>query len=78
MTIENAIPVYSYHWLCEKMKDRQRVCLRYNLGQIYGVINGMRPEDGSGRHWLVTIVDSVPNAFGGVVHVQNEVYVRAE
>jgi hypothetical protein len=36
---------------------------------LYGIINGMRPEDGSGRHWLVTIYDNGNSS---------EVYVRAE
>ena len=74
-TIENAIPVYNYHWLCQKMKDRERVCIRIrcmvngNNTQLYGIINGLRPEDGSGRHWLVTIYDNGNSS---------EVYVRAE
>jgi hypothetical protein len=73
LTLETAIPVYNYHWLCQKMKDRGRVCIRCNVGghnvQLYGIINGMRPEDGSGRHWLVTIYDNGNSS---------EVYVRAE
>ena len=71
MLLENAIPVYSYSWLCDKMADRGRVAIRYNLNgdtaTIRGIINGIRPEDGSGRHWLVTISDNGTNA---------EVYVR--
>ena len=71
LTLETAIPVYSYSWLCEKMQDRGRVAIRYSLNggtaTIYGVINGIRPDDGSGRHWLVTINDNCTNA---------EVYVR--
>jgi hypothetical protein len=70
MVVDNKVPVYDYHWLCEKMKSRELVCLRYNLGQIYGVINGIRPEDGSGRHWLVTLYDEHRN--------KSEIYVRAE
>ena len=69
MVVNKDMPVYSYHWLCQKMQNRERVCIRYNLGQIYGIVNGMRPEDGSGRHWLVTICDNGNSS---------EVYVRAE
>jgi hypothetical protein len=47
--------VYSYTWLCEKMADRGRVAIRT-------FINGIRPEDGSGRCWLVTIHDNGTNA----------------
>ncbi len=71
ITLETAIPVYSYTWLCDKMADRGRVAIRYNLNgntaTIRGIINGIRPEDGSGRHWLVTVHDNGTNA---------EVYVR--
>ena len=74
LTLETAIPVYNYHWLCQKMKDRGSVCIRCNVNgnsvQLYGIINGLRPEDGSGRHWLVTICDDNNN--------YNEHYVRAE
>ena len=73
LTLETAIPVYNYHWLCQKMKDRERVCIRCNVNgnsvQLYGIINGLRPEDGSGRHWLVTIYDNGNSSEG---------YVRAE
>lgn len=62
---------YSYSWLCEKMADRSRVAIRSSIGgheiTLRGLINGIRPEDGSGRHWLVTIHDNGTNA---------EVYVR--
>jgi hypothetical protein len=73
LTLETTIPVYNYHWLCQKMQNRERVCIRCNVGghnvQLYGIINGLRPEDGSGRHWLVTIYDNGNSS---------EVYVRAE
>lgn len=59
-------PVYSYTWLCEKMADRGRVAIRtfINGNEIIlrGIINGIRPEDGSGRCWLVTIHDNGTNA----------------
>jgi hypothetical protein len=58
--------VYSYTWLCEKMADRGRVAIRtfINGNEIIlrGLINGIRPEDGSGRNWLVTIHDNDTNA----------------
>lgn len=76
MVVDSKIPVYSYAWLCEKMKDRVRVAivLHNPAGAIIrGFINGIRPEDGSGRHWLVTICDDAvsPPKY-------DEVYVRAE
>lgn len=59
MVVDNKAPVYSFNWLCEKMRDRGRVCLvvpghkGYDL--VRGVINGVRVEDGSGNNWLVSI-----------------------
>jgi hypothetical protein len=70
MIVDSKVPVYSYEWLCQKMMDRGRVAivLHNPIGvTIRGIINGIRPEDGSGRHWLVTIHDN---------GVTNEVYVR--
>ena len=70
MVVDSKVPVYSYEWLCQKMQDRGRVAiiLHHPEGSyIRGIINGIRPEDGSGRHWLVTIHDN---------GVTNEVYVR--
>lgn len=70
MIVDSKIPVYSYEWLCKKMQDRSRVAivLHNPVGAtIRGLINGIRPEDGSGNHWLVTICDT---------SVTNEVYVR--
>ncbi len=58
--------VYSYAWLCEKMADRGRIAIRTFIGGneviLRGLINGIRPEDGSGRCWLVTIHDNGTNA----------------
>jgi hypothetical protein len=74
MIVDNKIPVYSFEWLCQKMQDRGRVAIVLHDPQgaiIRGIINGIRPEDGSGRHWLVTIFDS--SVTPGVT---NEVYVR--
>jgi hypothetical protein len=70
MMVNNKIPVYSYEWLCKKMQDRGRVAIILHNPEgsyIRGIINGIRPEDGSGRHWLVTISDNLVNT---------EVYVR--
>jgi hypothetical protein len=70
MIVDSKIPVYSYEWLCQKMMDRGRVAIVLHNpagATIRGIINGIRPEDGSGRHWLVTIHDN---------GVTNEVYVR--
>lgn len=71
MVVDQNVPVYSYDWLCEKMMDRSRVVIHTttNAGPIMlrGLINGIRPEDGSGRHWLVTIHDNGTNT---------EIYVR--
>lgn len=74
MVVDSKVPVYSYEWLCKKMQDRGRVAIVLHNpagATIRGIINGIRPEDGSGRHWLVTICD---NAASPPVH--NEVYVR--
>lgn len=59
MLVENRRPVYSYTWLCEKMADRSRVMLTaWNGNSHTGLINGIRPEDGSGRCWLVTLTEN--------------------
>lgn len=76
MIVDSKIPVYSYDWLCEKMKDRVRVAIVLHNpagATIRGIINGIRPEDGSGRHWLVTILDDAVNP-----PKVDTVYVRAE
>jgi hypothetical protein len=70
MVVDNKVPVYSFSWLCDNMQQRNRVVIRLHDGNmIRGLINGIRPEDGSGRHWLVTMYDN---------NTYNEVYVRAE
>ena len=71
LVVESKDPVYGYKWLCDMMQKRRRVSLvlRDPAGvTIQGTINGIRPEDGSGTSWLVTICDGT---------VYNEVYVRA-
>ena len=70
MVVDSKVPVYSYEWLCKKMQDRGRVAIVLHNppgATIRGMINGIRPEDGSGNHWLVTINDNCVNT---------EVYVR--
>ena len=70
MIVDSKVPVYSYEWLCKKMQDRGRVAIVLHNpagATIRGLINGIRPEDGSGNHWLVTINDNCVNT---------EVYVR--
>jgi hypothetical protein len=70
MVVDSKAPVYSYSWLCEKMQDRGRVAIRLRSNPndtIRGIINGIRPEDGSGNNWLVTICDN---------NITNEIYVR--
>ena len=66
-------PEYSYNWLCSKMADRGRVAIRTYIGGqeiiIRGIVNGIRPESGSGHDWLVTIYDNGTTA---------EVYVRTK
>lgn len=74
MVVNSKVPVYSYEWLCKKMQDRGRVAiiLHHPEGSyIRGIINGIRPEDGSGNNWLVTICDT-----SVMPSVTNEVYVR--
>lgn len=74
MVVDSKVPVYSYDWLWEKMMDRGRVAIVLHDPQgaiIRGIINGIRPKDGSGRHWLVTICDN-----SVMPSVTNEVYVR--
>ena len=62
MVVENRRPVYSYTWLCEKMADRSRVVLTaWNGNGHTGLINGIRPEDGSGHCWLVTLTENGKN-----------------
>jgi hypothetical protein len=61
------VKVYSYSWLCEMMAKRKTV----TVGEFKGLINGIRPEDGSGRNWLVTVCRE--NLKGN-----KEVFVRAE
>lgn len=63
--------MYTYEQLCTIMKNRQRVTMKFNLNcgpvKVSGLINGIRPEDGSGKCWLVTIND---NGYSAEVFVR--------
>ena len=68
MVVENNKPIYSYDWLCEMMQKRKRVSLVTSNGHFQGLVNGIRPEDGSGNNWLVTLCDNL---------ITKEVFIRA-
>ena len=63
-------PIYDFDFLCQKMRDRSEAMICNSGICLYGIINGIRPEDGSGNHWLVTILRSDTKKC-------EEVYVRA-
>jgi len=45
----------TYDWLCDMMRCRTRVTITKG-GKIYrGLINGIFPESGSGKDWMVTL-----------------------
>ena len=45
----------TYEWLCHIMRSRTIVAIT-KKGKIYrGLINGISPESGSGKDWLVTL-----------------------
>jgi hypothetical protein len=50
-------PVYSYIDLCAKMKSRERVTIvdRSTGKKITGMVNGIAPESGDGKQWIVTL-----------------------
>lgn len=64
MVVDVEKPVWDFHWLCTMMQKRNRV----HLHGIEGIINGIRPEDGSENNWLVTLADGL---------IKKEVFVRA-
>lgn len=68
MVVNNNKSVYSYVWLCDMMQKRNRVSLVTSNGNFQGLINGIRPEDGSGNNWLVTLCDNLS---------EKEVFIRA-
>ena len=48
----------SYSWLCDMMQSRARVAITKD-GKIYrGLINGVFPESGSGKDWMVMLNDN--------------------
>ena len=51
----------TYDWLCDMMRSRTRVAIS-KAGKIYrGLINGISPESGSGKDWMVTLNDNGVN-----------------
>lgn len=69
MVVDIAKPVYDYNWLCNMMQMRKVVEIVGPNGISYrGVINGIKPEDGSGKNWIVTIYSKL---------ISNKVFVRA-
>lgn len=55
MVVEKSNPVWDFHWLCTMMKKRNRV----HIQGREGIINCIRPEDGSGNNWLITISNNL-------------------
>jgi hypothetical protein len=55
MVVEKSNPVYDFGWLCNMMQKRNKVHIQGHEG----VINGIRPEDGSGNNWLVTLSNNL-------------------
>lgn len=46
----------TYEDLCKAMKLRQTITIMRN-GQVYsGLVNGLWPESGSGKDWIVTLL----------------------
>jgi len=69
MVVDVKNPVYDYNWLCNMMQERKVVAIVGPDGNTYkGVINGIKPEDGSGNKWIVTIYSKL---------ISNRVFVRA-
>lgn len=63
MVVNTAAPVYDYNWLCSMMKSRNRVHIVGRTGHsFHGLINGIRPEDGSGNNWLLTISNDLKDS----------------
>lgn len=64
MVVDVHNPVWDFHWLCTMMKKRNEV----SLSGHQGIINGIRPEDGSGNNWLVTLCQGTS---------KKEIFIRA-
>lgn len=72
MVVDTNNPLYDFVWLCRMMQDRKRVRLvapgHKGYENFEGVINGIRPEDGGGKNWLVTICGD---------RVSKEIFIKA-
>lgn len=56
MVVDSNNPVYDYNWLCNMMRLRKVVRIVGRTGHSFeGLVNAIRPEDGSGKNWLITI-----------------------
>ena len=63
MVVHKSSPVYDYNWLCNMMKSRKRVVIVGRTGNTFeGLINCIRPEDGSGNNWLITISNNLQDS----------------
>lgn len=63
MVVRVTNPVYDYNWLCNAMRLRKRVMLVGRTGHTFkGMINCIRPEDGSGNNWLITLSDKLKDS----------------
>lgn len=63
MVVDVTNPVYDYNWICSMMKLRKRVKIVGRTGHTFeGLINCIRPEDGSGKNWLLTISHDLKNS----------------
>lgn len=63
MVVDVTNPVYDYTWLCNMMQLRKRVRIVGRTGHTFeGLINGIRPEDGSGKNWLITISNNLKDS----------------
>lgn len=58
MVVDVTNPVYDYNWLCNMMRSRAEVVIVSKDRNYRGIINGIVPEDGSGKNWLVTITST--------------------
>ena len=51
--------IYCYKYLTAAMKTREQITISTFIGgqpiKLRGLVNGIRPEDGSGRNWLIVI-----------------------
>lgn len=45
----------TYQFLCEAMRDRTRIIITKGTKRYRGLVNGIYPESGSGKDWIVTL-----------------------